>query len=207
MNKICLMIVLLAANCTFSIAQSKYPMSLQKGTISAGGGVSFSFGKLESSSSSPYGSGSSKYSYSKISFEPRVSYFVTDGLAIGLITDYTSIGMKPENGEKSTETQYAIGPMVRFYLPGGFFIHSDYSFGKYNSRYGSDNNDQSGLTKYTLGVGYAAFISEKIAIEPSVTYRNTTIKDQEGEFSGKSSLGEFVIGVSINFFLNWKANQ
>jgi hypothetical protein len=96
--------------------------------------------------------------------------------------------------------------MIRYYLPGGFFIHGDYAFGKSTFKY-SGEKDQSDLSKYNLGVGYAAFISEKIAIEPSVMYRKTTLQDKEGETSNKSSLGELVVGVSINFYLNWKSKQ
>ena len=206
MKKNILIIALLEASCTMIFAQSNYPMSLQKGSIAAGGGIAFNVGSLKNSYNGAYGSGSSTYKYSTISFEPRVGYFIANGLSAGLITDYTNISVTPDGGEKSMQSQFTVGPMIRYYLPGGFFIHGDYSFGKNKSSYSSDS-DKSNLTKFNVGIGYAIFVSEQIAIEPTIMYRNTTDKEKESEYTQKSSMGEMVLGVTMNFYLNWRAKE
>jgi hypothetical protein len=211
MKKI-LLWVLLAQVClsTSVIAQSRYRPALQKGSVLAGGNVGFSFGTYKSTYSSPYVDYSYSQKYSSVTMSPHAGVFVANGFSLGLIVDLTSATYKgDEFNQKDKSSQYAIGPAVRFYTPGGFFFHADIAFGKNTYKSSSDWGSSSGedkLTKYQLGIGYAIFVNDFVALEPSVTYRSSKMTNVDGEAEGKDNLGEFVVGMGFSIYLHKRSD-
>ncbi len=193
-----------------SFTQSTYQPALQKGSTMVGGGMALSFGNAVIKYSGYYGSDESEEGYSSFSFTPTVGSFVSNGMVVGLIADWTSTTYKDKDADsKSTSTQYSFGPALRYYASNGFFVQGDISFGKMIEKYSYDDESEqedTNLLKWKLGIGYAFFLNDHVSVEPSFMYRKTTAKfeDDETEFEGK--LGEFVIGVGLNIFLH-KSSQ
>ena len=207
MKKI-LLWVILAQVCvgTSAFAQSKYPAALQKGSVLTGGNFGFSFGTNKSTYHSPYSDFSFSQKYSSITMSPHAGFFLANGFSLGLIVDLTSTTYKgDEFNQKDKNSQYTIGPAVRFYTPGGFFFHADVAFGKNTSKSSSDWGSYTGedkLSKYQLGIGYAIFINDFVALEPSMTYRSSKTKNTDGEARGEERLGEFVVGMGFSIYLH-----
>ena len=171
--------------------------------------MAFSFGNATNEYSGDFGSGKEEVGYSSLSFTPTAGFFVANGIAIGLIVDLTSTTYKSEEDVdwEETSTQYSVGPVFRYYTPGGFFVHGDVSFGKMiekSSYDGDSDQDDADLLKWQVGVGYAFFLNDHVSIEPTMTYRNTQSKYEDEYETNKVTLGEFVIGVGLNIFLHKK---
>ncbi len=120
----------------------------EAGTILAGGDMSFSRTNSEDTNND----------FTTFRFAPRGAYFVLDHLAIGGIIRYT--WLKPDDFDASTVI--GIGPSARYYLEQGFF-------GELSLLYENGNNiDGRGV--FGLGIGYAAFLNDHVAVEPALNY-------------------------------------
>jgi outer membrane protein len=189
-----------------SFSQSSYRSALQKGSVLANGNLAISFGKATTDYSSQFGSSNIETGYTSITVSPKVGFFVANGLMFGLAVDLNSQTIKHESSDSKTAlTEYTVGPVVRFYAPGGFFVHGDLALGKNIEKSSSGSlseEDKAKVFKWQLGVGYAVFINNHVAIEPNFAYRKSQTKSEieGGEFKG--GLGEFVIGVGFSIFLH-----
>ena len=141
---------------------------------------------------------------SNFNLSPSVGYFVTDGLAVGLNVDIQSSSSKLDD-EKSTVRTLVVGPLVRYYTEFGVFglANAGLASIKFKDEEGSETFEEkaSGFG-WEIGVGYAAFLGENVAIEPAITYGGASFNfDEDGvDFTQKSSgLG---INIGISVFLN-----
>lgn len=185
-----------------SPGQSAYRPVLQKGSIVGNGSMSLSFGKTTVDFTSQYLSSESKETYSSINLSPKIGILIVNGLMIGLAADFNSITTEHEEEPlKMTTKQYLIGPALRYYAPGGFFVHADIGFGKNVDKYDGETNDAR-LMKWQAGMGYAFFVQENIAIEPGLSYRKSSSKRESDFGNMEGSLGEFVVGVGFTLFLH-----
>ena len=91
-------------------------------------------------------------------------YFVIENLAVGLNLgfDNTTFG-----DSKSTVTGF--GLFGRYYVNGKIFIGAGFNSNKQKDDDGLSESEFS-FTTIPLEVGYAAFITDNIAIEPSLNY-------------------------------------
>lgn len=188
----------------FGYGQTEYRPGLSKGSLLTGGGLAFSFGNAESTYSDDFGSDSYESDYSSTSLTPNVGFFAANGFALGLILNLTSTSFKEEDDSKETTTQHTIGPVIRYYFTNGLFLHGEIGLGNHVEKYsyeGDTEEDKADLFIWKVGAGYAIFLNDHVAIEPSIQYRKTKTKftDEYAKFEG--SLGEFVIGVGLNAFL------
>lgn len=83
-------------------------------------------------------------SYNQFRFSPRVGYFMVDNFAIGVGLEFSAF-----NGSSVTN----LTPFLRYYVK-NFFLQGAY---KYNTNYSAVQFD----------LGYAMFLNENVAIEPS----------------------------------------
>ena len=128
----------------------------EKGKFRIGGdaNVGFASTKLDGASNSN----------TDLNLGVEAGYFVIDNLSInaGLLLGYEKIG-----GDDDATNTYGLQLGARYYLPSKIFFGA--AFDVISSKYGSyDSQTGTGLT---LGAGYALFLNDKVAFEPSIGYR------------------------------------
>lgn len=101
---------------------------------------------------------------------PNIGYFIADDLAIGLGVAVSSF---------NDNTDFGVGPFVRFYFADAIFAQAGIDLGL------GDNE----FTKFQVGVGYSWFLDNSVAIEPMLFYRSNSVPDPGFDSS--------VIGLSI----------
>jgi outer membrane protein len=138
-----------------------------QGRMLVGGSLGFS------STSNKANSGGTITSDNKetiLSVSPNFGYFVVDNVAVGGSLTYISDTYKSTGGYSSTSSELLIGPFVRYYVAPGFF-------GQGAVAIGSESGPTANLTKWSLGVGYAHFLNDHVAIEPLIYYGSLTGKN------------------------------
>ncbi|TXK47666.1 autotransporter outer membrane beta-barrel domain-containing protein [Pontibacter qinzhouensis] len=148
---------------------SLYPAKVKQGSIMMGGNISGSFYKFNNglnSNNGLYQQGTTIQALSQI----KGGYFIIPDLVVGLELDhnYTSTATKTESGRQSNDRYTLLaGPFVRYYLDNGIFGEVTAGVGTQNLI----NNRSTNLYAGSVGIGYSHFISEKIAIEPLLSFR------------------------------------
>ena len=103
--------------------------------------------------------------------------FIIDNLVLGLNTGFTSLSQGGSN-----QAQTTLGIFSRYYFPKNFFAGAGV-----NSYWFSNNSGNSeSHAEVRLEAGYAAFISNSCAIEPSISYRGVTDPNYTGRISSLS---------------------
>lgn len=128
------------------------------------------------------------------SLSPNFGYFVIDKLAVGLNFNLSNTTEKYSGGGydyKFTTQSFIASPFVRYYFGPGIFAQGQYGIGSAKS------GDDSNTTKYSesqwsLGVGYAYFLNDNVAIEPSVKYQSSVLKEKGQDTKDTNS------GIAIN---------
>jgi len=123
------------------------------------------------------------------------AYFLMDGLAGGLILDYSSTTSGDESSSSMT-----IGPVVRYYLgESGMWGQLSYAIGS-----SSDGDDDGpSVSALGFGVGYAVWLSDNVAFNPSLGYSmvSNTYEDYMGsglDYSENSGGIVFKAGISVH---------
>ncbi|HEY5751485.1 MAG TPA: autotransporter outer membrane beta-barrel domain-containing protein [Chryseolinea sp.] len=167
---------------------SKSHAQTTKGSFLLGGSLGFS----QSTDEITYnfineGDVSFEFKSTSLTLRPNVSYFVIDGLALGLITPFSYSSAKMGE-QKISGITYAIGPVVRYYFLLGsqwaIFPEVSYSYGwnKKNSRdryiYSGGGilapGVREGNTKdFQGGVGLVYFLHPNIGLEGKFYYQST----------------------------------
>ena len=110
-------------------------------------------------------------SVSTMGFNVTGGYFVIDGLAVGLLLDYSSTTSKEENMEDVTNSSMIFGPIVRYYI-GETGAWGQLSYGMGSSK--SDDNDGPKVSSIGIGAGYSIWLSDNVSFSPSLGYVMTT---------------------------------
>ena len=128
------------------------------------------------------------WSTNTLSLEVGGSYFFINNLAadVELGFDYTK-----DSDEDDAASILGLGLGVRYYLPVNVFVGAGFDIASF--KWGSESVSGTGLT---LKAGYAAFLSDNIALEPSIGYR-IGLSDED---KGTQLNGLYVkVGFSIFF--------
>lgn len=161
MKKSLLLVLVLAS--AFHTADAQF----NRGRLLAGGSLGFSSQKTNDISTNSF------------SFQPNVGFFVVDNLAIG--ADLSISIFSFENGKTQS---FSFDPFVRYYLKPGIFGEGSIGFGKVkieNDQIGSSDNS---LFNWSVGVGYAWFLNDHVALEPVIRYQNSKFDDSDFSTSG-----------------------
>jgi len=155
-----------------------------QGRILLGGNVNFSSMKDETVQT-----GLSNTSSTKTQFQltPKVGYFVIDNLAIG-----ADVALSTVSGVGNSTTLLA-GPFVRYYIK-GLFVEGEYNFGS-----GKNGDIKSSTNAWLGGIGYAAFLNDHVAIEPTVAYTSNSIHYTNPTHN--ATIAGFVVGVGLQIYL------
>jgi outer membrane protein len=165
---------------------------IKQGTIIGGGAFEFRTAKVKDSDSKG----------SSFSLMPWAGYLIMDNLAVGGLMNFTSSSSEsgaPSN-LKSKDSDFTIGPVVRYYLDQGVFVHTQAGFGSSKSVFEAGNTKTTtkfGETKFKLGAGYAIRITDTVLFEPVIGYYVETSKnkssDTKSTVSGLFMMGGFTV--------------
>jgi hypothetical protein len=151
-----------------------------------------------------------KESTGNFNISGQFGFFVTDGLLTGIGIEYASLTAKEGSEDydrdgdgyydeytfKGSATSFALSPFVKYYIPLGpnaIFINTSYTFGSINSKSewewdntsspNEDDDDEDEpykTSRLEFGAGMAFFLTERIALEPSVNFAlNRYTQEQE----------------------------
>ena len=185
--------ILCAAMLTFSLSAQN-----EKGTILLSGASDLNFSSVSVSSIdfdgtdvSPEDAGMED-AMTQFGLSVTGGYFLIDGLAAGLIIDYSS-----SSEGKSSSSSMTVGPMVRYYIgESGINTTLSYALGSSTEEYDGDSEDGPSVSVLGLGVGYQAMLSDNISINPSLGYNMVTseIEDVTIKAGGIS----FSVGIALH---------
>ncbi len=137
-----------------------------------------------------------------ISARPKVGYFFMDGLVAGLELNFQSSSTKFDDDEKVTTHGFGVGPFARYYLDNGLFGEVFVGVGSVKVEAPFFGEQKSSLFGYRLGVGYAIFLGDHIAIEPSIMYDRESQKVKDSD--AKSILSVIEIGIGLKAYLDFR---
>jgi hypothetical protein len=191
------------------------------GSLMIGGGLNFNTSSSETTNGGTTVDGPTTTSFG---ISPRVGYFFTDNLAVGLELGYNSTSTKitpatpPPDEIKSTTSTFEVSPFIRYYSPiadkGGAFLQATVSFATGTDKDetttgGTTVTTESDISSFGVGInpGIYWFITEKIGLEGTfgfLGYTSETIKT--GDEEEKSSdfglvLDTRTIGVGFHYYI------
>lgn len=172
--------------------QSLYPTAFQKGSVLLGSELVIGWGETNSNGYN--------FSTTSLTIVPKAALFLTNGLAVGIATDYTATKFNEYSFDVSAN-DFSIGPLIRVYSFDGFFAQSSFTFGKITKGF-----DEPRIRKFTLGVGYAFSVSQVVFIEPVIEYRNRKfeIDSQYSNDQIEMALNEFIVAIGIGIYIQKK---
>lgn len=196
----------------------------EKGTIFLNGGTSLdlNFGKVTSSFSGGGVTVETESSYSAFGLNTMPGYFIMDGLVVGLDINFNSNSATFDFEVSDTKTveladktsEVLVGPFVRYYLDAGLFFQAGVGFGSASSTVEDydfledkviSTESSAGAFGYAVGVGYAIFLNDNVALEPSLGYGSVTYSENDlpdGVDEIKTTAAGLNVGVGISIFLN-----
>lgn len=149
---------------------------IEKGTMLAGGAFSLQTTKNNS----------------RFSLNPNLGFFVADNFAVGA---GLSVNFSKQGNIKSTEL--GVGPYARYYFGKGNtkpFIVTEASYLTSNNKTGDVKNTSTGVG-YLLGLGFAAFVSDMVAVEGLAGYNYS-------DFNGTPGAGGFAMRLGFQLYFN-----
>jgi len=141
-------------------------------------------------------------------FQPAVSYFIKDDLAVGLVLGLASYKQQVAGVDNEKSSGLSIAPSVRYYMPIGNRVKF---YGQLLVPIGSEKTTLLGgaavdVETQTMGVnlipGFAFFPSSKISLElnlGSIYFQSAKTGDEKETNMGVSMLGEDLYQSSANF--------
>lgn len=159
-----------------------------QGQILMSGSTGLNFSSLSLNDSEPNALPSGlKSSTSTLDLDLTLGYFLIDGLAAGLTVNSSSTTGKYEyegNSDENKSSTTIIAPMIRYYIAEtGLYSQLSYGFGSntYKSTSGSSSyEDKIKVSSLGIGVGYSIFLSDDVALSPSLGYSMVTTTEEEG---------------------------
>ena len=173
----------------------------QQGKWLVGASIGFNSGKDETA-------GVEGVKNNTLLFQPAVSYFIKDDLAIGLVLGLASYKQQVAGVDNKKTSGLSIAPSVRYYMPIGNRVKF---YGQLLVPIGSEKTTLLGgaavdTKTQTMGVnlipGFAFFPSQKISLElnlGSIYFQSAKNGDEKSTYMGISMLGEDLYANSENF--------
>jgi outer membrane protein len=168
-----------------------------KGTVLLGGASSFTFSTTKDTYD---GEDDGKSTY--FSLSPQAGYFVADNVAIGAGIDLYVDKTEDESGDyENTSSGFVIAPFVRYYLENKLFFQGSFGIGSQKNKTTglSDFESKNKIFRWGIGVGYAAMVSDKVAIEPMVSYNSWAYKNDDSDIESKTA--GLMLGVGVTVYL------
>ena len=175
-----------------------------KGKFLIGTGSNLSFISGSSKWKTDTGSGDNGIS-SALGLSPKLGYFVTDELALGVELQL-GYGKSKNNSDKSHSFDYGVGPFARYYF--GSDKLKPFVGGALNLGGDSQNSTISNTTyksksstfSFDLGGGLAYFLSEKVSLDLGINYNYKTAHLNTPD-NYRDQSGTLIVGAGFNFFI------
>ncbi len=144
-----------------------------------------------------------------IDFMPRAGYFISDNLAVGLGLVVSSNKETRDDlfGEQEiTTTGFGITPLARYYFENNLFAEAAIGIGFTKTSFGGDtlpgldSDMKSNSFGFRIGAGYALFLGDHIAVEPSINYSWEDINPEDAPSDYKQSLSSIFLNIGITGF-------
>lgn len=205
-KSIIILMTLLACN-FFASAQ------VEKGKwfVAGYGDVNFDIGKEKSKSG---GTTSDHYKYFDFDFNPMIGKFVVNKLPVGLFFDSYYYSFTEED-YKETETQFIVGPFVRYYIleKNKFFPYAEgrLGLGLWRSKESDYDPYKESYFATELGVGTSYFFADNLALDALLGYGHSTWTHKNEDTGGgvKSTMSDdtkyiysgiiFKLGIVVTF--------
>ncbi len=133
------------------------------------------------------GEGSSQFNLS-----PNIGFFVANNFAIGGKANFNSA----KQGNIQTST-FGIGPFLRYYLGQAEtkpFLVTEFDYLNTKIKPDSQTEIKNNGIGWLLGLGFAAFINESVAVEAVSGYNYSKFKDADGS-------GGFALRIGFQLYL------
>jgi hypothetical protein len=128
----------------------------------------------------------------------KTGYFFLPDLAVGInaAVEHTSINIDSTRfGSKNT--YLLAGPFVRYYLNNGIFGELNVNAGVNAVKNGNKTNIKSAA----IGIGYAYFLNESIAIEPLLSFTYVDGRVDNPDYNTKDTQFGPVLNIGIQAYL------
>ncbi len=181
-------------------------------------GLSFSSSKIKSDDFESDGTNSFSFNLS-----PRLGYFITNDLAVGLELTYSFLRFENPGfqGFGSSETkinQYSGGPFIRYYFKGEKIrpiIEGGLSFGRStntdegaNPVDGGDLEFSSNLFSFGGGAGLAVSLGNHVSFDALLVYLNSQVKPTDNNDSNlRSIVSAFSLRLGFSIYLGKSTKQ
>lgn len=207
-------ILLFAVFCLIASSAIAQPAQLQKGSIMVGvtstmslggcwgsdiGGFGFSTHKYKSGSTTE-----TEYKTTSWNLLPKAGYFIINNLEAGLelmVSGYMNKDVS--DGDKDGESQFGIGPFVRYYYP----LKKIYPFAEIEAMFGSyketwiEDEYKEGLVMFGGGIGVALPLGDKITIDALAGYSHVSWNEKDSGDGDSYISGGFGLRLGISIFL------
>ena len=141
-----------------------------------------------------------------IGLTPQFGYFIMDNLAVGgqLQISASSFNRREGDSESSSFTS-TIGPFARYYFGPGIITEAGFGFGtrsfKFTSGNGTTTETDYVLSSLHLGLGYAFFLNDNVAVEPMLVYRTNSARVVDSDPKAKNIDGGVYLQVGFQIYL------
>jgi outer membrane autotransporter protein len=140
---------------------------------------------------------------------PQFGYFIMDNLAVGAELQFgvSSFNPKDDNAfSKSSSVSTLIGPFARYYFDPGVFVQGGFGLGSQSSKFtsgGGTTTDTKFVTsRVNLGVGYALFLNDNVAVEPMISYQSRILREVDSDPVAKDVDNGVYISVGFQVYLS-----
>lgn len=140
----------------------------------------------------------------EVRISPRAGYFVKDNIAVGLDLFLQSSTTTFEGFDNELKTSgFSIGPFARYYFTNDLFAEGTLGIGSSttSSEFISDDIISS-VFGWRVGAGYALFLGEHIAVEPTIFYSWESQKAKDApDNAPKNILSSLFLGIGLTAYL------
>lgn len=171
MPKISLLLILFLFGCNLASAQenrsSLINAKIKDGSIMLGGNLGASYQQYSHDNRVTKRKETGDLITARLN--TKSGYFFLPDLAAGLNVslEYTNINVDSTRYGDSRTTYLLAGPFLRYYFNSGIFLEANVNAGVYAIQGGN----KSDIKNAALGIGYAYFLNERIAIEPLLLFK------------------------------------
>ncbi|MEO0573112.1 MAG: outer membrane beta-barrel protein [Bacteroidota bacterium] len=199
--------------------QGKILVGISSGLGLNGGQTGFSFSNTKFKSDDFESDGANSFSFN---LAPRLGYFATNDLAVGLEINYSYLSFENQGfdglgSSKTKVNQYSAGPFIRYYFKGEKvrpIVEGGVSFGRSNNTNeganpvdGSDLEFSSNLFAFGAGAGLAVTLGDKVSFDVLLVYLNSQVKPTENNNNNSRSISSsFGLRLGFSIYLGQSSN-
>ncbi|BFP41015.1 hypothetical protein FGF1_18600 [Flavobacteriaceae bacterium GF1] len=185
-----------------------------------GGDTGLSFASTKTKSDDFESDGTNGFNFN---LSPRLGYFVTNDLVVGLELTYSFLrfenpGLQGFGGSETKSNQYSGGPFIRYYFKGEKIrpiIEGGLSFGRTNDTIeggnpvdGGDLEFSSNLFSFGGGAGLAVSLGNHVSFDALLVYLNSQVKPADNNDNNlRSIVSSFSLRLGFSIYLGKSTKQ